>query len=74
MGITEVTEEMIDRVMHPEDDCYQSCPLCDYTGHWNCTIGGREDQRMRVRELLEQALGLTPNVKVTGLAPGKDDK
>ena len=52
----EVTEEMIDRVMPDKDDSYPGCPLCEYTGHWNCIMGDEKDQRQAVREFLEKAL------------------
>jgi hypothetical protein len=52
----EVTDEMIDRVMHDPEDDYPGCPLCGYTGHWNCTMRGESDQRQEVRAFLEKAL------------------
>lgn len=51
-----VTEEMINRVMPKEDGSYQECPLCEYTGHWNCNLPRKEDRRRAIRELLEKAL------------------
>lgn len=58
VGLTNSLDTMIDRVMPPDDGDYHGCPLCDYTGHWNCTIGTRDDQRELVRDLLRRALGL----------------
>jgi hypothetical protein len=57
-----VTEEMINRVMPPDDGGYHGCPLCDYTGHWNCTMTEDGEQREAIRALLEKALIDVPNV------------
>ncbi len=63
----EVTEEMIDRVMPDHDDIYPSCPLCDYTGHWNCTMGDEDGQRQAIRYFLEKALASEPDSRLEGI-------
>ena len=53
---TDVTEEMIDRVMAMDVEWQgRSCPLCGYEGLWE-RMGGVDQQRRAVRELLQVAL------------------
>ena len=55
-AITEVTEEMIDRVMRIDESDYPDCPLCGYSGLWNTHLKATKAKRDATRAVLEAAL------------------